>query len=104
MVATCPHCGSILERPLFTSPLKQAIYDFVLREGICTSKEIEDHVYKVPRQSNVIKCHIAQMRSTLEAHGLKIISTHGPGATYKIVEIKVPKCPSLIPSNPTPTV
>jgi len=89
MVDTCPTCGSITTRPLFTTR-KQSIYDYLLKNGVCTTDEIKRAVYGPhPPDSNIISVHLNQMRETLTANGLKIVSCRGPGATYKIVEVKV---------------
>lgn len=92
MVKTCTHCGSILEERIFSGPVKHAIYEYVRKHPGCNLQQIQDNVYAGNSDggpdTNTINVLMSQMKPTLIANGLRFDTRSGPGATYRLIEIK----------------
>jgi hypothetical protein len=92
MVKTCPHCGSILEERIFSGPMKHAIYEYVRKHPGCNVRQIQDAIYADDPNggpdTNTINVLMSQMKPRLIENGLRFDTRSGPGATYRLVEIK----------------
>lgn len=93
---TCDKCGQIIppKPTLFANqPTRQRVYEIIARrtDGI-SCKELMDIVYDWdpnggPENSKVIAVHIWLINKTLRALGLRIGSTRGRGAVYRLVKL-----------------
>lgn len=91
-IATCPHCGSVLNSALFRTRLRQRIYEYVLRHPGCNWREIADYVYALDPHggpdTNSISVLIYKMNKELQKLGIRIKTRRGPGASYQVIKLK----------------
>lgn len=96
MVETCPHCGSVIPLPIegihFTKS-ERKIYEYVAKHPRCETTDIISRLYghredggpEGPRTA--VHVFINRINKKLTDHKIKS-SARGPGATYRLVEIK----------------
>lgn len=72
--------------------MKHAIYEYVRKHPGCNVRQIQDNIYADDPDggpdTNTINVLMSQMKPTLIANGLRFDTRSGPGATYRLVEIK----------------
>jgi hypothetical protein len=88
----CPSCGQIIapQNPFDGQPVKARIYDFIAkRSGGVTTEELMEHIYADdpdggPDSPKAIAVHISRMNDVLIPLGLRIASSLGRGAVYRL--------------------
>ena len=94
----CQHCGQIIPpaNPFLPGrPVKALIYDYVSAhpEGV-TRQQVAEFVYKDRHDGGpefalgVISINIPFMNDTLAPLGLRIVSSMGHGAVYRLKKLK----------------
>lgn len=92
----CDHCGQIIPpkvHALDNARVKKAIYEFIARNPQGVSRgQIMDSVYADnidggPEFGTVISVHVAGINKLLAPEGVKIHSTRGPHALYRVVAL-----------------
>ena len=93
---TCRFCGQIVppkDHVLQNKHVKRRIYEYIRQhpEGV-TRKQVLDAVYADcpnggPLEMNVISVHVQKINEILSDHGIRIASSRGPYATYRLVRL-----------------
>ncbi len=92
----CECCGQIIPPAigaLDNMRVKKRIYECVARhpEGVSRSEIIEsvyaDDPDGGPEFANVISVHVARINKLIEREGVRIHSTRGPHAVYRLVAL-----------------
>ena len=93
----CPCCGQFIPPKvgaLDNMRVKKRIYEFIARNPQGVSRdEIMDAAYADdpdggPESVNVISVHVLRINKILEHEGVRIQSTRGPHATYRLARLK----------------
>lgn len=87
MVNKCPHCASIVDRPMIFSLCQQRVFNYIWDHSNCTKADVEVGVYGRKLYSNVIHVHISKIRNTLRGTPYRLINV---GKKYTIVDVSTP--------------
>ena len=105
-IMICPQCRRLSDRPMFLPRAQQIIFNYIWDHPWCSILEIEHHTI-THTSSNLVAVQVSKIRNNLTGTPYKlttrpgpITGRHRPQRQYRIEEVK---CPSPIPSSPTPT-
>ena len=96
MAKRCHCCGQIIPpkiSALDNKRVKKRIYEFIARnpQGVSRAQIMDsayaDDIDGGPDGVNVISVHIAGINKLLEPEGVRIHSTRGPHAVYRVVAL-----------------
>lgn len=94
----CPFCGSLTDRPVIFSSLKQRIFTYIWDNPGCTQKEIERAVYnRKPINTNTMSVHLSKIRTRLlfTAYQLISVPVAQSGLTGRVVGYKITYKPKI---------